>query len=120
MSESDKPNDPWSSVPQEGAQPAGGPPPGYGYPPPAAPYYYAPYPPRRTNGMAVAALVCGICGFIYLLPGILGIVFGSVALRQIRRDGAEGRGMAIAGIATGATWIALYAAIIILVIVTSN
>ncbi|TWV45993.1 DUF4190 domain-containing protein [Streptomyces misionensis] len=38
----------------------------------------------RTNGLAIAGLVCGIVG-IFFLPIILGplaIVFGAVALRQ--------------------------------------
>ena len=71
--------------------------PGYGYPPPPRGYYgYPPVPARRTNGLAIAALVCGVCGFIYLVPAILGILFGCISLRQIRREGTDGRGMATA------------------------
>src|SRR6185437_11362391 len=51
------PDAPWPGVGQAPRMP-----PGYGYPPPAAPHYYQPYPVRRTNGLSVAALVCGICG----------------------------------------------------------
>jgi len=91
-------------------------PPGYGYPPPAAPHYYQPYPVRRTNGLSVAALVCGICGFIYFIPAILGIVFGVIAIRQIKRDGTDGRGMAIAGLVTGMCWLALLGLLVLLVI----
>lgn len=122
MSESERPAaDPWESVPggsvpqQQQQQPPV--PPGYGYPPPGAmpPYYYPGYQVRRTNGLAIASLVCGICGFLYLIPAILGIVFGCVALKQTKRDGADGRGMAIAGIVTGSFWIGALILIIVLV-----
>jgi hypothetical protein len=93
---------------------------GYGYPPPGmAPYYYPGYPAKRTNGLAIAALVCGICGFLYFIPAILGIVFGIIAVRQTKRDGTDGRGMAIAGIVTGTLWLALLA-LIVLILATSN
>lgn len=136
MSESEQ-QDPWDSVPQE-EQPAEPPaqPTGYGYPPPGQPGYaygypsapppgaYYGYPPvavRKTNSLAIAALVCGICGFIYVVPGILGIIFGVVSVRQIKRDRSEGRGMAIAGIVTGAVWLVLYSALFLIVFaLTSN
>lgn len=120
------PADPWQSVPHDAAPPPqpgpGGPGyPGYGYPPPGMqPYYYQGYQPRRTNGMAIAALVCGICGFIYLIPAILGIVFGIIAVRQTKRDGTDGRGMAIAGIITGACWIALLGLIILIAVSSTS
>jgi hypothetical protein len=113
VSESDQPvaPDPWASVPGAAVPPPpypgvpGAPVPGYGpYPPPGGmqPYYYPGYqPPRRTNGMSIASMVCGICGFIYLIPAILGIIFGIVAVRQINRDKTDGKGMAITGIITG-------------------
>lgn len=125
--------DPWDAVPgQQGTQPGGPGPvpgyggaqwqggaPGYGYPPPGTPpYYYVAR--RRTNGLAIASLVCGICGFLYLIPAILGIVFGAVAVRQIKRDGSEGRGMAIAGIACGAAWLALVLVLVLIIIGANN
>jgi hypothetical protein len=75
---------------------------------PQGPYRYPVYgypQRRRTNGLAVAALVCGICGFLYLVPAVLGIVFGAVSLRQISRDGTQGKGMAVTGIVVGAFWL---------------
>jgi hypothetical protein len=83
----------------------------YGYPPLAA---------RKTNGLAIAALVCGICGFLYLVPAILGVVFGIIALRQIRRDESDGRGMAIAGIITGGAWLAFVVVLFLIVIAAST
>ncbi|KUI41457.1 cyclophilin [Mycobacterium sp. IS-1590] len=67
-------------------------------PPPYGGYSlgYAPYPPpRQTNSLAVAALVCA---FVF---APLGIVFGHVSLSQIKKSGEEGRGLAIAGLVIG-------------------
>ena len=120
VSESDRPAvpDPWQSVPPQAA-------PGYGgYPPPvpgmAPQYYYPGYPARRTNGLAIAALVCGICGFLYLVPAILGIIFGTIAVRQINRDRTDGKGMAIAGIITGAVWLVLVLILFLVVLAAMN
>ena len=69
-----------------------------------------------TNGMSIAALVCGLCGFIYGVPAILGIIFGFVSLSQIKQRGQSGRGMALAGIIVGALWLVLFIILIIAVI----
>ena len=120
MSQSQTPGvpDPWASVPRASAAPPqqpGVPGPGYGpYPPP--PYYYPGSRPRRTNSMSIAALVCGICGFVYLIPALLGIIFGLVALRQINRDKTDGRGFAITGIVTGALWLVGFVVLIVAII----
>jgi hypothetical protein len=66
------------------------------------PQYQYPGPaPAPTNGLAVAALVCGILGFFTGLSAIPAVICGHVALSQLRRTGGEGRGMAIAGLVTG-------------------
>ena len=59
--------------------------------------------------MAIAALVCGIAGFLCLIPGILGIIFGFVAKGQIRQSNGtqRGDGMATAGIVLGFVWVGL-------------
>lgn len=63
---------------------------------------YAPPPPRRTNGLAVAALVLGLTGFITCgFTSLLAVIFGHVALGQIRRDRTDGHGMALAGAILG-------------------
>ena len=117
------PADPWQSVPTGATPPPPGPGapgyPGYGYPPPG-PMYYPGYPVRRTNGLSIAALVCGICGFLYFIPAILGVIFGIIGLRQIKREGTDGKGMAIAGIVCGGAWLALLLVIIIAVAASSN
>ncbi|WP_199545715.1 DUF4190 domain-containing protein [Streptomyces sp. N35] len=76
---------------QQPGQPYGQPPygqyPGYGN-------GWAPYPAApRTSGFAIAALVtCVLC----FLP--LGLVFGLVALRQIKKTGQSGKGLAVSGL----------------------
>lgn len=54
-----------------------------------------------TNGFAVAGFVCS---FLSVIGGILGIVFGAVALSQIKVSGQRGTGLAIAGLAIGSCW----------------
>ncbi|MCH0540122.1 DUF4190 domain-containing protein [Streptomyces sp. MUM 203J] len=62
----------------------------------SSPYPQPPVPapaPARTNGLAVASLVTGL---LCLIPP-LGLVLGAVALRQIKRRGERGKGLAVAG-----------------------
>jgi Na+/proline symporter len=76
----------------------------YGQVPP--PYYQPPYyqmpaaPHKTTNGLAIASMVLGIV-WIYWVGSILALVFGYVALGQIRQRNQNGGGMAIAGIVLG-------------------
>ena len=101
----------------------GGPP---GYPGPYDPYH--PYQSRsqETNGLAIGSLVTSIAGVVLGIPltlvcwlGVLipvvGAVLGGVALNQIKRTGQQGRGLAIAGIAIGATAAVLLVIIVIAV-----
>lgn len=76
----------------------------YGQPPQPPQYGYPAPPPRKTNGLAIASLVLGLTGFVTCgFTSILAVVFGHVALGQIRRDHTDGRGMAIGGLVLG--WI---------------
>ena len=61
------------------------------------PVYVPARPARQSNGLAIAALVLGICAwipFIGALPGLLAVIFGIIVLAK----GRPGRRMAIAGI----------------------
>ena len=63
---------------------------------------------KRANApMAVASFVLGLLGtnILFFLGSILGIVFGHVALRQIKESDNQlsGKGMAIAGLVLGYT-----------------
>jgi hypothetical protein len=53
-----------------------------------------------------------VLGIFPFLGGLLGIIFGVVALGQIRRSRQSGRGMAIAGIVLGASWLLLIGAFV--------
>ena len=67
----------------------------------------APVVVQRTNGLAVASLVTGLFFWCFLVPGVVAIVLGYLALEQIDRSGGSltGRGMAIAGIILG--WVGI-------------
>jgi hypothetical protein len=55
-----------------------------------------------TNGLAIAALICGICQvFFWCLAGIPAIILGHMARNQIRQTGQQGDGMALAGLILG-------------------
>jgi hypothetical protein len=90
--------------------------PGYGYAGPAMPAYPPPYagpgmpaypPPYayagagRTNGLAIASLVCSLGGLVTCISAPVGIVLGHVARRQIRERGEDGAGLATAGLVIG-------------------
>ena len=74
------------------------------------PAYQRPAPAAPGKGMAIAAMVLGIVGvvfvttiFISLICGIVGLVLGIVA----RKKNPAAKGMAIAGIVTGAVAVGL-------------
>ncbi|BBX09347.1 DUF4190 domain-containing protein [Mycolicibacterium aichiense] len=98
--------------------------PGYPYPPPAYPGYGDPYDPYRptkppgTNGKAIAALVTSLAGLLLCgLPSIAGIILGIVAMRETKRTGQDGFGLAVAGVAIGAVIIALIVLYIAFVVI---
>ena len=62
--------------------------------------------PRRTNGLAVASLCCGVGQiFFWFVAAIPAVVLGHMARRQIRRTGEDGAGLALAGLILG--WIGI-------------
>jgi hypothetical protein len=105
---------PGYQVPMPGAMSAGqgfAPVPGSGYPAPDP--RFAPglsgYRAPRNNSLAIAALICGVvqflAWFVFLVPGliaaVLAVVFGLVSMKQIRRTGESGRGLAVTGVILG-------------------
>jgi len=80
--------------------------------PGGAPYGVPPGWRPGVNGFAVTSLVLGILGPVGGL--VLGLVFGIIALSDIKRTGQRGRGLAIAGIAVFSVWIFLVIAFIVL------
>jgi hypothetical protein len=83
---------------------------GYPYPPYAGDPFdpYRPLKPPGTNGKAIAALVCSLSGLVFCgLPSIAGIILGIMAMRETKRTGQDGFGLAVAGLAIGAVIVAL-------------
>jgi hypothetical protein len=91
------------------------PPPAYQQPVYQQPVYQQPMyqqpmyqPAPRTNGFAIASLVCSL-----VCINILGIIFGHVAISQINKTGEGGKGLATAGLILGylslVGWIIIYA-----------
>ena len=115
----------YQQVPAGYGHPGAYPPPGY---PPAAygqpPFYgqpaYGGPQAAGTNGLAIAALVCSIFGFLYGIGAILGIVFGFIARSQIKQRGGQGNGLAIAGIVIGIGWFVLFFAAVALALVVGG
>lgn len=93
---------------QVAADPYGAPAPGFNpgatpYPYPY-PYAYGPgntYAAQRTSGLAIASLVTSLVSFLLPITAPVGLVLGILALNGIKRDGTQGRGLAIGGIAVG-------------------
>ncbi len=97
---------PWAPAPA-GQQPWGS----GALPPGALPYGMPGHPAFQqrqlyTNGLAIASLVVSFLCFV----GAAGIIMGAIALRQIKRTGERGRGLAIAGIVIGSLWLVVFVA----------
>ncbi|UZF57633.1 DUF4190 domain-containing protein [Gordonia polyisoprenivorans] len=93
-------------------QPGYGQQPGFGQPGYGQPYVGV--PAKRTNPMAIAALVVSLVGCGCL--SWLGIVFGVIARNQIRdsQGTEEGEGLALAGIIIGAAALVIFLVYIVI------
>ena len=81
---------------------------------PAASYQSQSAPKSSWNLFAIASLVCAIF-FVVPFSPILAIVFGHIARRQIRSNGAqEGKGLALAGLIIGYIEVAFFVVILII------
>jgi hypothetical protein len=71
--------------------------------------------PKKSNGLAITSLILGILGFI----PILGIIFGAIALSQIKQNPNlyNGKQMAIAGIVLSILWLIIFVSFLLLVFV---
>jgi hypothetical protein len=103
----------WYPPEQSAGPTAYGPPPAYG----GVGYGYAAGPTATsTNGLAVASLVLGIL-WLDGIGSVLAVIFGFVALNQIKQRNQRGRGMAIGGLVLG--WIGIALVALAVVAVTS-
>ena len=111
---------------------AGLPPPVYpnayaGYPGrPGYPYGSDPYDPYRrtkppgTNGKAIAALITSLLGLPCCgLPSIAGLILGVMAMRETRRTGQDGYGIALAGAIIGGLVVTIWVFYLLVTIVVS-
>jgi Domain of unknown function (DUF4190) len=98
-------------------------------PPPVYDWYpgYDPYRPAKppgTNGKAIASIVCSVIGsLVCCFPvWIVGLVLGVVAMRETKRTGQDGYGVAMAGAILGgmATAAAVVAALAYLALIASG
>jgi hypothetical protein len=77
-------------------------------------YYTADNRAPGTNGFAIASFVLG------LLSGVLlSVIFGIVALRQLRHRPQRGKGLAIAGLCLSGVWLVGIAAVLVVFSMTS-
>jgi hypothetical protein len=78
---------------------------GGGYPSGYPGYLHDPYRqvrPPGTNGKAIAALVTALVGLMFCgLPSIGGLILGIIAIRECKRTGQDGYGIALAGAIIG-------------------
>ena len=72
--------------------------PGTGYDP------YRPTKPPGTNGIAIAALVVSLASLVMFcgIPSFVAVILGVIAMREVRRTGQDGFGLALAGTIIGA------------------
>jgi len=76
-------------------------------------------PLDKTNGLAIASFACGLGQFVFgPLATIPAIVFGHMALHQIKRSGEQGAGLALGGLILG--WAATILGIILTVVVATS
>ena len=68
--------------------------------------------------MAIASMVLGIL-WVYWVGSILALVFGYIALRQIKERNEAGHGMALAGVVLGWVGVGIGAVVIVIVIVAA-
>jgi hypothetical protein len=77
--------------------------------PAPAPVQYVVQPQASgSNGFAVASMIFGLLG-----GGLLAIIFGHIALSQLKRNPQGGRGMAVTGLVLGYLGLAVYIIVII-------
>jgi hypothetical protein len=105
---------------------AGLPPPVYPPPYPGQPGYpgyypgaYDPYRPSKppgTNGMAIASLVIALCSLILCCgaTGFIGVILGIVGMRESKRTGQDGYGIALTGVIIGGICTAFWALMLVL------
>jgi len=83
---------------------------------PAPPQGSLPPPPplRGTNGFATASLVFGLIGGV-----LFSVIFGIIALVQIRKQPQDGKGLAVVGLVASGVWTLVLASVVTWAVVTA-
>jgi hypothetical protein len=100
-------------------------PPPYPGPPGYSGYYpgaYDPYRPTKppgTNGMAIASLVISLSSLILCCgaTGFIGVILGILGMRESKRTGQEGYGIALTGAIIGGICTAFWALMLVLYVI---
>lgn len=82
-------------------------------------YPYAPPPVRPTSGLAVASMICGIAGAVLcflVIPSIVAVILGHMALKETANGVRAGHGQAIAGLILGYVVVGIAAVYILLAV----
>jgi hypothetical protein len=77
---------------------------------------YRPSKPPGTNGMAIASLVISLCSLIFCCgaTGFIGMILGIVGMRESKRTGQEGYGIALTSVIIGGICTAFWALMLVL------
>lgn len=118
-SSSPPPPPPSYGTPPPGSSSGAPPPPTYGAPGSGSPSYGA--PAKQTNGLAIAALVCGVLSMVCIPPlGFVAVPLGIVAMGRARKMGGNGKGLAIGGLVTGIVGILVTIALVIIFVFAAD
>ena len=79
----------------------------------------APVTAPRTNVLAIVSLVAGIAGLVFvpLIGGVVAVITGHIARKEIRTTGESGDGLAKGGLITGYVVLGFSALAIVIVII---
>lgn len=81
-----------------------------GAPSPAGPWPATYLPTAPTNSLAIVSLVAGVLSWVLcpIVAGIVAVITGHVARRQMRASGESGGGLALAGLILGYVHLAFW------------
>ena len=118
MSQVPPPPAPEQAPPPGPAQPGQLPPPGWTAPADAGPGSVYNPSARQTNQLAIISVAAGAASYVVVpfIGAIVAIVTGHMARRQIRRTGEDGAGLALAGLILGYVHLALFALLVLIVL----
>jgi hypothetical protein len=76
-------------------------------------------PARSTTGFAIASLILGIIGFVWIFA-LLSVIFGIIALNRTKGGRQHGRGMAITGLVLSGVWTLILVAVVVGLVISGE